>query len=61
MKKIIDILKEKVSEGFVKAGYSEKYGFITNSNRPDLCQYQCNGAMAAAKPPLPLPVKWRQG
>ena len=49
MKKIIDILKEKVSEGFVKAGYSEKYGFITNSNRPDLCQYQCNGAMAAAK------------
>ena len=49
MKKIIDILKEKVTEGFVKAGYDARYGFITNSNRPDLCQYQCNGAMAAAK------------
>ncbi len=49
MKKIIDILKEKVTEGFVKAGYDARYGFITNSSRPDLCQYQCNGAMAAAK------------
>lgn len=56
MKKIIDILKEKVSEGFVKAGYSEKYGFITNSNRPDLCQYQCNGAMAAAKEYKKAPI-----
>lgn len=49
MKKIIDILKEKVTEGFEKAGYDGKYGFIAVSNRPDLCQYQCNGAMAAAK------------
>lgn len=49
MKKIIDIIKEKVTEGFVKAGYDARYGFITNSNRPDLCQFQCNGAMAAAK------------
>jgi arginyl-tRNA synthetase len=49
MKKIMDLLKDKVTEGFVKAGYDEKYGFITVSNRPDLCQYQCNGAMAAAK------------
>lgn len=49
MKKVIDILREKVTDGFVKAGYDEKYGMISVSNRPDLCQYQCNGAMAAAK------------
>lgn len=49
MKKLIDIIKEKVTEGFVKAGYDARYGFVTNSNRPDLCQFQCNGAMAAAK------------
>jgi len=56
MKKIIDVLKEKVTEGFVKAGYDEKYGFITISNRPDLCQYQCNGAMAAAKEYKKAPI-----
>lgn len=49
MKKIIDVLKEKVSDAFEKAGYDSQYGFISVSNRPDLCQYQCNGAMAAAK------------
>lgn len=49
MKKTIDVLKEIVTEGFVKAGYDGKYGFISVSNRPDLCQFQCNGAMAAAK------------
>lgn len=56
MKKVIDVLKEKVTEGFVKAGYDEKYGFITVSNRPDLCQYQCNGAMAAAKEYKKAPI-----
>ena len=49
MKKIIDCLKEKMTEGFVAAGYDEKYAMVSVSNRPDLCQYQCNGAMAAAK------------
>ena len=56
MKKIIDILKEKMTDAFVKAGYDEKYGFITLSNRPDLCQYQCNGAMAAAKEYKKAPI-----
>lgn len=56
MKKIIDVLKEKVTEGFVKAGYDEKYGMISVSNRPDLCQYQCNGAMAAAKEYKKAPI-----
>lgn len=56
MKKIINVLKEKVTEGFVKAGYDEKYGMIRVSNRPDLCQYQCNGAMAAAKEYKKAPI-----
>ena len=49
MKNILDILSEKLGNGFVKAGYDEKYGKVTVSNRPDLCEYQCNGAMAGAK------------
>ena len=49
MKKIISIIAEKMSAAFVAAGYEETYAFVTVSNRPDLCQYQCNGAMAAAK------------
>ena len=40
MKKIIDCLKEKMTEGFGAAGYDEKYAMVSVSNRPDLCQYQ---------------------
>ncbi len=36
-------------EAFEKAGYDPEYGKVTVSNRPDLCEYQCNGAMAGAK------------
>lgn len=49
MKKIIEILNEELKNAFVACGYDEKYAKATVSNRPDLCQYQCNGAMAAAK------------
>ena len=49
MKKTIEWIKEKITESFVKAGYDKKYGMVSVSNRPDLCEYQCNGAMAAAK------------
>ena len=38
MKKVIDVLKEKMVEGFVAAGYDAKYGMVSVSNRPDLCQ-----------------------
>ena len=34
---------------FEKAGYEKSYAKVTISNRPDLCEYQCNGAMAGAK------------
>lgn len=49
MKKLIDLISEEVTKAFVQEGYDEKYGKVTLSNRPDLCEYQCNGAMAAAK------------
>ena len=49
MKKLIDAITEEVTKVFVANGYDEKYGKVTLSNRPDLCEFQCNGAMAAAK------------
>jgi len=49
MKKILDIITEKMEAAFVAAGYEASYGRVTVSNRPDLCEYQCNGALSAAK------------
>ena len=49
MKKLISILQEKLEEAFKKCGYDEKYAKVIISNRPDLCEYQCDGALAAAK------------
>ena len=49
MKKFIDLITEEVTAAFEQAGYDPKYGKVTLSNRPDLCEYQCNGAMAGAK------------
>ena len=49
MKKVSVVIKEAVEKAFVSLGYDKKYGMAGISNRPDLCQYQCNGAMAAVK------------
>ena len=49
MEKILDIITGKMQRAFAEAGYDASFGKVTVSNRPDLCQYQCNGAMAAAK------------
>ena len=49
MKTLIDLNKAQVTNAFTGQGYDAKYGKVTLSNRPDLCEYQCNGAMAAAK------------
>lgn len=49
MKKILEQIGEAVSSAFVSCGYESSYGRVTISNRPDLCEYQCNGAMAGAK------------
>ncbi len=56
MKKILDIITEEVTKAFVACGYEEAYGKVTLSNRPDLCEYQCNGAMAAAKTYKKAPI-----
>ena len=49
MKTIIELMTEQFQKAFEECGYSKDYARITVSNRPDLCEYQCNGAMAAAK------------
>ena len=49
MEKILDAISREVVKAFEDNGYDGKYGKVTLSNRPDLCEYQCNGAMAAAK------------
>ncbi|WP_295308257.1 arginine--tRNA ligase [Blautia sp.] len=49
MKKFTDYMAEELSAAFEKAGYDPSYGKVGVSNRPDLCEYQCNGAMAGAK------------
>ena len=49
MKQLIDLITEEMEEAFEKAGYDRSYAKVTLSNRPDLCEYQCNGAMAGAK------------
>ena len=49
MKKMLDLISAEVTKAFEDNGYDAKYGKVTLSNRPDLCEYQCNGAMAAAK------------
>ena len=58
MEKFIDLISRRVSHAFEEAGLDGRLGKVTVSNRPDLCEYQCNGAMPAAKaahrPPLEL-------
>ena len=49
MKKILDYITEEMRQAFASCGYDASYAKVTLSNRPDLCEYQCNGAMAAAK------------
>lgn len=49
MKKFLDLISDEMKEAFEAAGYDRELGKVTLSNRPDLCEYQCNGAMAGAK------------
>ncbi len=49
MKKLLDLISEEMGRAFEAAGYGNELGRATLSNRPDLCEYQCNGAMAGAK------------
>ena len=57
MKKIIEKISEVMAEAFVKAGYDAEFARVTLSNRPDLCEFQCNGAMAAKKKYKKAPIQ----
>ena len=48
MRKLLDILTEQFENVMEQCGYDKKFAKVTISNRPDLCEYQCNGAMALA-------------
>ncbi|MCM1194115.1 MAG: arginine--tRNA ligase [Butyrivibrio sp.] len=56
MKNFLDMLSEEMGKAFEAAGYDGGLGRVTISNRPDLCEYQCNGAMAGAKQYHKAPV-----
>ena len=60
MEKILDIITAKMQQAFADAGYDAAYGRVTVSNRPDLCEYQCNGALSAAKQYHCAPIKIAQ-
>ncbi len=49
MKTILEQISQIVASAFESAGYDSSYGRVGLSNRPDLCEFQCNGAMAGAK------------
>lgn len=58
METLQTMITGEVERAFEAAGYDPSYAKVTVSNRPDLCEYQCNGAMAAAKkykkPPIDI-------
>jgi arginyl-tRNA synthetase len=56
MKKLLDLISEEMMNAFEAAGYDRELGKVTVSNRPDLCEYQCNGAMAGAKKYKKAPI-----
>lgn len=56
MRKILDLITDEMVKAFEVAGLDAKYAKVTVSNRPDLCEYQCNGAMAAAKEYKKAPI-----
>ena len=57
MKKLMEQIGEELVAAFEKAGYEPSYAKVTVSNRPDLCDFQCNGAMAAAKQYRKAPIQ----
>lgn len=56
MKKLLDLISNEMKTAFAQAGYAEELGKVTLSNRPDLCEFQCNGAMAGAKQYKKAPI-----
>ena len=56
MKKVLDLISQEVMNAFESCGYDASYGKVGISNRPDLCEFQCNGAMAGAKKYKKAPI-----
>lgn len=61
MKKLLDLITEELKKAFEKAGYDSSKIKASVSNRPDLCEYQCNGAMALAKAAHKAPMEIAEG
>ena len=57
MKTILEEITQVLEEAFAACGYEPRFGKASLSNRPDLCEYQCNGAMAAAKAYRKAPIQ----
>jgi len=49
MPSLLQALSALVQDAFEAAGLERRFGAVVPSARPDLCQFQCNGAMPAAK------------
>ena len=60
MEQLLELISDEVSKGFAAAGYRGELGKVTVSNRPDLCEFQCNGSMAGAKTYHCAPMKIAQ-
>ena len=56
MEKLIDKLSAVMAQAFTDAGYPADHAKVTVSNRPDLCEFQCNGAMPTAKSARKAPI-----
>ena len=57
MKKLLDLITQTMEEAFDELGFEKSYARVTVSNRPDLCEFQCNGAMALAKQAKKAPIE----
>ena len=57
MKQIIELIELEIAKAFEQAGYGKELAKVTISNRPDLCEYQCNGCMKAAKEYHKAPIQ----
>ena len=49
MKKFLNVDRGNAVRHLPQQAMTEALGKVMLSNRPDLCEYQCNGAMAGAK------------
>ena len=50
-------MSEELEKAFENAGYDPRFARVVASNRPDLCEFQCNGAMAAKKTYKKAPIE----